>query len=80
MHTVGNTVDTTCSALDQIGPDVFILLRARFVMDVARPRGSCFAPCKLLDLMRRTETTAVASKFTRMVAAATWMERDQSLR
>ena len=43
----------------------FILLRARFVMDVARPRGSCFAPCKLLDLTRRTETTAVATKFTR---------------
>ena len=57
-------MDTTCGALDQIGPDVFILLRARFVMDVARPRGSCFAPCKVLDLMR-TETTAVASKFTR---------------
>jgi len=34
-------------------------------MDVARPRGSCFAPCKLLDLSRRTETTAVATKFTR---------------
>jgi hypothetical protein len=32
---------------------------------VARPRGSCFAPCKLLDLTRRTETTAVATKFTR---------------
>ena len=61
----GNAVDTTCGALDQIGPDVFILLRARFVMDVARPRGSCFAPCKLLDLTRRTETTAVATKFTR---------------
>ena len=55
----------TCGALDQIGPDVFILLRARFVMDVARPRGSCFAPCKLLDLTRRTETTAVATKSTR---------------
>ena len=61
----GNAVDTTCGALDQIGPDVFILLRARFVMDVARLRGSCFAPCKLLDLTRRTETTAVATKFTR---------------
>ena len=61
----GNAVDTTCGALDQIGPDVFILLRARFAMDVARPRGSCFAPCKLLDLTRRTETTAVATKFTR---------------